>query len=162
VSTDTPAEVVADGPGGIEGEPVGGVLDWLLVVGLTLLTAWTAVLAVFFLPLHAGPVPLPVSILLAVAVLVAAPRWSYRLTGRLLAAFLPAAAWFVVTVVLTQLRNDLYPLPVTVVTGQWRVVLLLGAGSITAAAVLALLWGDRTRAQLAGPDGAGAGTGRSD
>lgn len=123
--------------------------DWLLVAGLCLLAAWTAVVAVFFLPLHIGSVPVPVSVLLPVAVLAWAPRAAHRLTGRLAAAAAVVAAWFAVSVLLVLIRNDLYlRYPVTVIQGQWRVMLLLGLGALTAAATLGLLWGDHLRRTL--------------
>ena len=43
-----------------------GLVDWLLVVLITLLAGWTAVLGIAFLPLYLGPVPLPISALLGV------------------------------------------------------------------------------------------------
>jgi hypothetical protein len=36
---------------------------------------------------------------------------------------------------------------VTVIQGQWRVMLLLGFGSLAAAATLTLLWAERARAR---------------
>ncbi|GAA1997528.1 hypothetical protein JL107_10875 [Nakamurella flavida] len=124
--------------------------DWLVVAGLALLAAWVAVVAVFFLPLHIGSVPLPVSALLPVALLAWAPRAAYRLTGRIAAAGLIVVAWFAVSVYLVLVRNELYlNYPVTVFLGQWRVMLLLGLGALTAAATLGLLWGDHLRSGLA-------------
>ena len=40
-------------------------------------------------------------------------------------------------------------LPLTVIDGQWRVMVLLGLGSLAAAATLGLIWGDRLRDRLA-------------
>jgi hypothetical protein len=39
-------------------------------------------------------------------------------------------------------------LPVTVINGQWRVMVLLGLGSLAAAATVGLIWGDRLRDRL--------------
>jgi hypothetical protein len=123
--------------------------DWLLVALITLLTAWTAVVGMAFLPLHIGSLPFPISALLGVAAMVLAPRACYRLTGSLIAALLPVAAWFAVSVWLVLARNSLLGgLPVTVINGQWRVMVLLGLGSLAAAATLGLIWGDRLRDRL--------------
>ena len=139
---------LAGRPGGVSGR--GGVVDWLLVVGVTLLAGWTAVLGIFFLPFHIGAVPLPISALLGVAAMLLAPRAGYGLTGSLLAAALPVAAWFAVSVYLVLARSTLMVgLPVTVINGQWRVMLLLGLGSLAAAATLGLIWGDRLRDKIA-------------
>lgn len=127
----------------------GAVADWLIVGLITLLTAWTAVLGMAFLPLHIGSIPFPISALLGVAAMVLAPRACYRLTGSLIAALLPVAAWFAVSVWLVLARNSLLGgLPVTVINGQWRVMVLLGLGSLAAAATVGLIWGDRLRDRL--------------
>jgi hypothetical protein len=129
-------------------EPVGGVADWLLVAFITLLCAWTALVGVAYLPWYVGPVPLPVSALLGVGAMILAPRACYRLTGSFVAALLPVASWFVVTVWLVLLRNPMMTSQaVTVIQGQWRVMLLLGFGSLAAAATLTLLWAERARAR---------------
>ena len=127
----------------------GAVADWLIVVLITLLTAWAAVLGMAFLPLHIGSIPFPISALLGVAAMILAPRACYRLTGSLIAALLPVAAWFAVSVWLVLARNSLLGgLPVTVINGQWRVMVLLGLGSLAAAATVGLIWGDRLRDRL--------------
>jgi len=129
-------------------EPVGGVADWLLVAFITLLSAWTALVGVAYLPWYVGPVPLPVSALLGVGAMILAPRACYRLTGSFVAALLPVSSWFVVTVWLVLLRNPMMTSQaVTVIQGQWRVMLLLGFGSLAAAATLTLLWAERARAR---------------
>ena len=104
--------------------------------------------------------PLPVSALLGVGAMIVGPRTAYRLTGSMLAAFLPAVAWLVVSVWLTLNRNDvMLTAPVTVTSGQWRLMLLLGLGALAAAATLALLSGDRLRDRIARERAAG-GVGR--
>jgi hypothetical protein len=124
------------------------VADWLLVAFVTLLSAWTALVGVAYLPWYVGPVPLPVSALLGVGAMILAPRACYRLTGSFVAALLPVASWFVVTVWLVLLRNPMMTSQaVTVIQGQWRVMLLLGFGSLAAAATLTLLWAERARAR---------------
>ena len=111
-----------------------------------------------FLPLYLGSVPFPISALLPVAAMILAPRACYRLTRSLLAALLPVAAWFGVTVWLVLARNtligatdtagNLVGLPISVGNGQWRVMVLLGLGSLAAAATIGLIWGDRLRDRL--------------
>ena len=137
----------------------GAPVDWLLVVLITVLAGWTALLGMAFLPLYIGSVPFPISALLGVAAMVLAPRACYRLTGSLIAALLPVVAWFGVTVWLVVARNsliggtdpagNLVGLPITVGDGQWRVMVLLGLGSLAAAATVGLIWGDRLRDRLA-------------
>jgi Zn-dependent protease with chaperone function len=64
------------------------------------------------------------------------------------------ASWFVVSVWLVLLRNPMMRgQAVSVVQGQWRVMVLLGLGSLAAAATLTLLWAERTRARYADADG---------
>jgi hypothetical protein len=51
---------------------------------------------------------------------------------------------------LVLLRNPLmHSQAVTVLQGQWRVMLLLGLGALAAAATLTLLWADRAQARYA-------------
>jgi hypothetical protein len=128
----------------------GTLVDWLLVALITLLAAGAAVLGLAFLPMHIGAVPFPISALLGVGAMILGPRAAYRLTGSVVAAVLPVAAWFAVSVWLVLSRNTMMPgLPLTVIDGQWRVMVLLGLGSLAAAATLGLIWGDRLRDRLA-------------
>jgi len=128
-----------------------GILDWLLVLLVSLLTGCVAVVGFAFLPWYLGPVPVPVSALLGVAAMVAAPRACYALTGSLLAAVLPVLTWFAVSVWITLSRNALMPtVSFTVINGQWRVMVLLGLGALSAAATIGLIWGDRLRDRIAG------------
>ena len=137
----------------------GAPVDWLLVAWITVLAACTAVVGIAFLPLYVGSIPFPISALLGVAAMILAPRACYRLTRSLIAALLPVAAWFGVTVALVLARNSLIGatdsagalvgLPISVGTGQWRVMVLLGLGSLAAAATVGLIWGDRLRDRLA-------------
>ena len=145
-----PLGEVPDQPGDGRREPGRGELvDWILVALVTLLTAWTAVLGIAFLPLYLGPVPLPVSALLGVGAMILAPRACYGLTGSMVAAAAPVVSWFGVTVWLVLSRNALINLPITVYEGQWRVMLLLGLGSLAAAATVGLIWGDQLRSRIA-------------
>jgi len=146
------AEAAADPTAGPVTAPAAGPgapIDWLLVALITLVAGWTAVLAIAFLPLYVGAVPLPISALLGVAAMILGPRACYALTGSLLAALLPVAAWFGVSVWLSLARSSLTGLPVTVYQAQWRVMVLLGLGALAAAATIGLLWGDRLRERIA-------------
>jgi len=128
----------------------GRAVDWLLVLWITALAGWAALLGVVYLPLYIGTIPLPISAAIGVAAMWWGPRACYRLTGSLLAAFLPAAAWFGVSVWLVLTRNAILGgVPFTVATGQWRVMVLLGLGSLAAAASIGLAWGDRLKTRLA-------------
>ena len=141
------------------GVPPRDRLDLVVVGWLTLLVMITTVVAVFFLPLHVGTVPLPVSALLGAAVVFVAIRLSYRLTGSMLAALAPAVGWLVTAVYLSFSRTLGYPL----VIGDWRSTMLLGVGALAAAMGAGLSWGthqlalvERSRADV-GPGGRTAG-----
>ena len=67
----------------------------LLVVALA---AWLALVEVFWLPLRVSGVPVPVSVLAAVAGNLLLVGLAARLTGSRLAAVLPAVVWLVVAV----------------------------------------------------------------
>lgn len=138
-------------------EPRPGAVDWLLVAFVTLLSAFTALVGVAFLPWHVGPVPMPISALLGVGAMILAPRACYRLTGSFWAAVLPVVVWFVVSVWLVLQRNPMMlSQALSVVNGQWRVMVLLGLGSLAAAATLTLLWAERAQARYARADAAAA------
>ena len=125
-------------------------VDWLLVALITVLAGFVAVLGLVFLPLYVGSVPLPISALLGVAAMILAPRACYRLTGSLAAAVAPVLVWFAVSVWFVLKYNSVMPtVPLTVIAGQWRVMVLLGLGSLAAAATIGLLWADRLRSRLA-------------
>ena len=104
------------------------VVNAMLVVLLTVLTAVAGVYAVFFLPLNIGVVPVPISALIVAAVVFAAVRLCYSLTGSVLAAAAPAAAWLIVSVVLGTTRTFGYPL----VISDWRALTLFGLGALAA------------------------------
>jgi hypothetical protein len=94
-------------------------------------------------------VPLPISALLGVGAMILGPRACYGLTGSMPAAIAPVVSWFGVSVALVLSRNALINLPVTVYQAQWRVMVLLGLGSLAAAATVGLIWGDRLRERIA-------------
>jgi hypothetical protein len=131
-------------------EHTPGAIDWVLVAGITVLSGWVAVIGLAFLPLYVGGVPLPVSSLLGVAAMILAPRACYRLTGSLVAALLPVLAWFGMSVWVVLSYNRLLPtVPLTVIAGQWRVMVMLGLGALAAAATVGLIWGDRLKDRVA-------------
>ncbi|WP_188939695.1 hypothetical protein [Nakamurella endophytica] len=117
---------------------------------LTVLAALVAAVVVAFLPLRAGAVPLPISVILAAATVVVLPRWCLALTGSLLMAAAPVVAWFAVTAWTALQRNPLYP-QVTLAVGDWRLVLLMLLGGAGGAAAVTSAWGARVRAAAAGP-----------
>lgn len=148
------AQEAVAGPGH---DDAPAAVDWLLVVLVTLLAGWAGVVALAYLPLYIGAVPFPVSVLLAVGAMILAPWACFRLTGSLIAALLPVLVWFGVSVWIVLTRNPIMPaLPLTVVAGQWRVMLLLGLGSLAAAASIGLIWGERFRLRLRAEQAAGS------
>lgn len=136
-------------PRGPSGAATGPLVDWALVIWLTLLGAAAALVGMAFLPQYLGAVPLPVSALLGPVVLWWAPRAAYRLTGSMIAAVLPAATWLITAAWLSIGRNGIVPgQPYSVHNGQWRVMVLLGLGVLAGAAALSLVWGDHVRRQV--------------
>ena len=121
--------------------------DWVLVGLLSLLMGVIAVFGVFYLPMYAGSVGLPVSVLPVALALAVIPRMAYRLTHRMLAALAPVIVWLVVSIALYAVTNSLY-LSVPVAWRGWQFTLLLGLGALTAAASVGLLWGDHMRAEF--------------
>ena len=135
----------------VEPAPRGSAVDWVLVVWITLLAGWAGVLALAFLPQYVGACRSRSAPCSAVAAMIVAPRLCYRLTGSMAAALLPVLLWFGLTVWVVLSRNGIMPTrPLTVSAGQWRVMVLLGLGSLSAAASIGLLWGDRLRDQADG------------
>jgi hypothetical protein len=58
--------------------------------------SWLALVEVFWLPLKVGPVPVPLSVLAAVAGNLLLVQLAHRLSGSRLVAVLPALVWLVV------------------------------------------------------------------
>ncbi|WP_100499671.1 hypothetical protein [Geodermatophilus chilensis] len=65
---------------------------------VTVLAAWLALVEVFWLPLRVVGVPVPVSVVAAVAGNLLLVGLAARLTGSRLAAVLPAGVWLVIAV----------------------------------------------------------------
>ncbi len=128
-------------------------LDYLLVGGLTVLTAVTTLFAVFFLPMYVGTVPVPLSVLVGAAMVYWAVRMSYRLTRSMLAAFAPAVGWLAVSMWLSLSTRFGYGL----VIGDWRAMLMLGLGALATAVSLANCWASQLAAEVGRSPGRPAG-----
>jgi hypothetical protein len=68
--------------------------------------AWLALVEVFWLPLAAGPVPIPLSVLAAVVGNLLLVRLAHRLSGSRAVAALPALVWLVVALGATMRRSE--------------------------------------------------------
>jgi hypothetical protein len=140
-------------PGGTDSsprEPRAGAVDWALVLLLSALSGFMAVVGVLFLPLYVGPVPMPLVVVPVGLALAVLPRMSYRLTRRIGAAAAPPLVWLAVTIWLNLADNALYR-GFPVVWQGWQFLLLLGVGSLASAGSVGLLWGDHLRARLGAP-----------
>jgi hypothetical protein len=113
----------------------------VLVVALA---AWLAVVEVFWLPLKVGVVPVPLSVLAAVAGNLLLVRLAFRLSGSRVVAVLPALVWLVVALAAMVRRpeGDLVLVGSGVTGGVGMAFLLFGviaaafaAGRVLAAAV---------------------------
>lgn len=110
--------------------------DLVLVIALSLLAGLAALVALAFLPLYAGSVPLPVGILIAAGAMAWFPRACGGLTHRWQAAAAPVVVWFAVTMVVLLVGNPMYS-GAPIVGQDWRVLLLLGAGVVVGALMVA-------------------------
>ncbi|MBM9468279.1 hypothetical protein [Nakamurella leprariae] len=155
---EVPDPATPGGPAVLEAEPDEvarrpSAADWVLVVWMWLLAAAAAVVSVFFLPQYLGPVPFPVSVVIAVLTVAGLPRLVAALVPPFWPVAVTVACWFVPAVWLSLSPNSLYGRPVGVTDGQWRTALLLGLGCLTAAATLVLLRAARLpAARPADPD----------
>ena len=125
---------------------------------VTVLAAWLAVVEVFWLPLKIGVVPVPLSVLAAVAGNVALVRLAHRLSGSRAVGVLPAVVWLVVALAAMVRRpeGDL----VLVGGGSTGVVgvAFLGAGVVAAAFASARMLGTPVVRPV--PTGSGSGGAR--
>ncbi|GAB3360777.1 hypothetical protein [Modestobacter lapidis] len=71
-------------------------LGWALLA--VLVAGWLALVEVFWLPWRVGGVPVPVSVLAAVAGNLVLVRAAHRLSGSRLVGALPAVVWLVIAV----------------------------------------------------------------
>jgi hypothetical protein len=78
---------------------VSGSVGWAGVVLTCAAAALAALLEMFFVPLYAGTVVVPVAVLAAVAGNVVLPRLGHRLVPRTLAAVLPFLTWLAAVLV---------------------------------------------------------------
>jgi hypothetical protein len=104
-----------------------------VAVAAVLVSAWLALVEVFWLPLRIGQVPVPLSVVAAVAGNLLLVSWAHRLSGSRVVGVLPALAWGVV-VVAASMRRPEGDLVITGngVAGVVNLVFLLGG--VTAAA----------------------------
>jgi hypothetical protein len=121
---------------------------------------WLAAVEVFWLPLRIGPVPVPLSVVGAVAGNLLLVAWAHRLSGSRLVAGVPVAVWLVVAVG-ASVRRPEGDLVITGETAAAQVVglafLLLGvlAGSFAVGRALSR----PVRRPEPVPEDAGSGTG---
>ncbi|WP_016697353.1 hypothetical protein [Actinoalloteichus spitiensis] len=113
------------------------VPDWLLLAMLVLDAVVLALLALFFLPLRVGVVPVPVTAVLAGATNVLLVLAAGRISGRMRVAGAPLLAWVVVVIVF----GVAGPGGDVVLMGDWRGLLLLALGALPPAMVLGTLSG---------------------
>lgn len=130
------------------GRGPGRSADWCLVALLTVLSGVLAVFGIFFLPTYFGAVPVPLVVVFIGGALAVLPRLCYRLTFRMSAAVAPAAGWLLVTIALYLTSNPLYA-RVPIAWQGWQILLLLGVGTLVAAASIGLVWADSVRAEVA-------------
>lgn len=102
------------------------VWDRLILTLLIVDGAAVGVLSVFFLPLWLGPVPFPVSALIAGAVNVVLVRTAARHTHRMALIAAPLMAWGAIYLVFALGRIG----GSGIVPGDWRGVLLLFVGTL--------------------------------
>lgn len=102
------------------------------LVRLVLLAVLLAVLAVVFLPVRVGSVPVPVGALLAAVTNPLLVRSAAARTSRASVAAVPLVAWLVTVFALAGGG----PGGDVLVLGDWRALLLVGAGVLPAALVL--------------------------
>lgn len=130
------------------------VVSAVLVVALA---AWLAIVEVFWLPLKVGVVPVPLSVLAAVAGNLLLVRLAFRLSGSRVVAVLPALVWLVVALAAMVRRPE----------GD---LVLVGSGVTGAVGMAFLLFGVIAAAFAAGrvlaaavspvPSGSGSGGAR--
>jgi hypothetical protein len=77
---------------------------WAVVVVVA--AAWLALVEAFWLPLRAGAVPVPLSVLAAVAGNLLLVRLAHRLTGSRAVAVLPGVVWLVIALGATVRRPE--------------------------------------------------------
>jgi len=126
---------------------VGSAANWALVGQLSALSGLVGLFGMLFLPAYLGSTPMPIVVVPVGLLLVLLPRLTYRLTYRVLAAGLPAIVWLTVTGWIYFLPNPLFRrLPVG--WQGWQFLLLVGVGSLAAAATIGLIWGEHLRSKL--------------
>jgi hypothetical protein len=77
-----------------------------VAVAAVVVSAWLALVEVFWLPLRIGLVPVPLSVVAAVAGNLLLVAWAHRLSGSRVVAVLPALAWGVVAITASLRRPE--------------------------------------------------------
>ncbi|KQS68322.1 hypothetical protein [Modestobacter sp. Leaf380] len=98
------------------------LVGWAVLAVLA--AAWLAAVEVFWLPLRVGPVPVPLSLLVAAVGNLLLPAWVHRHSGSRVVALLPVLVWVVVAIGASVRRpeGDL------LITGQTTAAQLVGLG----------------------------------
>lgn len=127
------------------------LLDAAVVAVVVVDTVVLGVVAVLLLPLHVGSVPVPLGALVAAVANVAGVLALGRVSDRTSVVSLPLAAW--VLTVLGAASSG--PGGDTLLVGDWRALLLLGAGLVPAALLIGRhLGGSAAAAARTRPGGA--------
>jgi hypothetical protein len=84
--------------------PRGRTVGW--GAAAVVAAAWLAVVEVFWLPLRVGLVPLPLSVVAAVAGNLLLVAWAYRISGSRVVGVLPALVWLVVVIAASMRRPE--------------------------------------------------------
>jgi len=135
------------------------LLGWGLLAAVVSL--WLALTEVFWLPLRAGSVLVPVSILVAVVANLLLPAAALRRSGSRLVAVIPAVTWLVVAIA-AMIRRPEGDLVITGggVTGTVNLAFLLLGVLAAAFAVGRILGGGPVvRPENRAPEPVGSGTG---
>lgn len=77
-----------------------------LAIAAVVVSAWLTLVQVFWLPLRAGLVPLPVSILAAVVANLLLTWAAYRVSGSKVVGVLPAVVWLAISLAATMRRPE--------------------------------------------------------
>jgi hypothetical protein len=88
----------------MNGRRAAALAGWAVLA--VVLAGWLAVVEVFWLPLRAGSVPLPVSVLAAVAGNLLLVSSAHRRSRSRVVAVLPAVVWLVVAVAASMRRPE--------------------------------------------------------
>jgi hypothetical protein len=147
----------------VTGRRRAALLGWGLAA--VVVPAFLALVEVLWLPLRAGAVPLPVSVLAAVVGNPLLVALAFRLSGSRLVAALPAAAWLAVVLRASVPRPEGDLLLVGSGTLGVLTLVFIGLGLVSAMVGLGRVLGTAARGRRAGgavtaPSGSGSGGAR--